>query len=95
MLLVLSTAAASPAAVRVYAKVQAETAIYAGEEFTYSIVVEGGRPSKIDISPLAAFRPRGGPSGTTMNMVNGRTTVSYSENYVITAARPASCVCPR
>ncbi len=87
MLLLLSTAAASPAAVRVYARVQADPAIYAGEEFTYSVVVEGGRPSKIDISPLAAFHPRGGASGTTMNMVNGRATVSYSESYAITAGK--------
>jgi len=87
MLPVLWAAAASPAAVRVYAKVQAETAIYAGEEFAYSVVVEGGRPSKIDISPLAAFRPRSADSGTSMNMVNGRTTVSYFQNYAITAGQ--------
>jgi tetratricopeptide (TPR) repeat protein len=87
MLPVLGTAAASPAAVRVYAKVETDTAIYAGEEFTYSVVVEGGRPSKIDISPLAAFQPRGGGSSNFVNMVNGRTTVSYSENYAITAGK--------
>ena len=94
MLLGLSTAAASPAAVRVYAKVEAETALYAGEEFTYSVVVEGGRPSKIDISSLAAFGPRSADSGTTMNMVNSRATVSYFQNYVITAGKAGAMHLP-
>jgi hypothetical protein len=85
---VLLTAAASPAAVRVYAKVDAETAIYQGEDFTYSIVVEGGgRPNKIDISPLASFHPRAAGSGTSMQTVNDRTTISYSQNYAITAGK--------
>lgn len=87
MLSVLSMAAASPAAVRVYAKVETDTAIYAGDPFLYSVVVEGGRPSKIDISPLAAFRPRSAGSGSTMQMVNDRMTVGYSENYALTASQ--------
>ncbi|MCX5645027.1 MAG: BatD family protein [Phycisphaerae bacterium] len=87
VLLVLSATAVGSAATRVYAKVNAETAIYPGEEFAYSIVVEGGKPSKIDISPLAAFNPRSAGSGTSMNIVNDRTTVSYSENYAITAGK--------
>ena len=82
----LLPAVASRAATKVYAKVDTETAIYPGEDFAYSIVVEGGRPSKIDISPLAAFNPRPTGSGTTMNMVNNRTTVAYSQNYVLTAS---------
>jgi len=93
--LVLLAAAASPAAVRVYAKVDAETAIYQGEDFTYSIVVEGGgRPNKIDISPLAAFNPRSAGSGTSMNVVNDRTTVTYSENYAITAGKAGTMHLP-
>ncbi len=80
---------ASSAATRVYARVDAETAIYLGEEFAYSIVVEGGgKPSKIDISPLAPFSPRKAGSGTSMQTVNDRTTVSYSDNFVITAGKP-------
>ena len=55
-------AAASSGTACVYAKVDTETAIYPGDEFPYSVVVEGGaKPSKIDISPLAAFNPR--PAG--------------------------------
>jgi tetratricopeptide (TPR) repeat protein len=87
MLPVLSLTAASPAAVRVYAKVQTDTAIYAGDQFLYSVVVEGGRPSRIDIAPLAAFNPRSAGSGSTMQMVNGRMTVGYSENYALTATK--------
>ena len=83
----LLPATASPAAVRVYAKVEAETAIYPGEPFAYSVVVEGGKPSKVDISPLAPFNPRSAGSGTSMQMVNDRMTVGYSENYAITAAK--------
>jgi len=84
----LLPAAASPAATRVYAKVDAET-VYPGEDFTYSIVVEGGgKPSKIDVSPLTAFNPRQAGSGTSMQTVNDRTTVSYSNNFMITAGKP-------
>jgi len=89
LLLVLLSATASPAATRVYAKVDAETAIYPGQDFTYSVVVDGGgRPSKTDISPLAPFSPRKAGSGTSMQTVNDRTTVSYSDNFVITAGKP-------
>jgi len=87
MLPVLGLVGVSSAAVRVYAKVDAETALYPGEEFAYSVVVEGSRPMKIDISPLAPFKPRKADSRTAMNVVNDRTTVSYSENYAITASK--------
>ena len=86
LLFVPWTTAAGRAATRVYAKVDAETAIYPGDEFTYSIVVEGGgKPDKIDIAPLAAFKPRHAGSGTSMQTVNDRTTVSFSDNFVIAA----------
>ncbi len=86
LLLGLSTAAAGAARTRVYAKVDAETTIYPGDQFVYSIVVEGGaRPSKIDLSPIARFKPRRAGSGTSMQTVGDRTTISYSENYHITA----------
>jgi hypothetical protein len=85
MLSVLSMAAASPAAVRVYAKVETETAIYPGEQFLYSVVVEGGRPSKIDISPLAAFNPRSAGSGSSMDLISNRTVIR--QNYAITAGK--------
>jgi hypothetical protein len=92
----LSAAASnSAAAVRVYAKVDAETTIYPGDEFAYSIVVEGGaRPSKIDVSPLAQFNPRPAGSGTSMQTVNDRTTIAYSENYAITAGKAGKMTLP-
>jgi len=77
---------ASPAAVRVYAKVESETAIYPGDTLIYSVVVEGGgKPSKIDISPLAPFNPRKADSVSATQIVNGRTTISYAENFALTA----------
>jgi hypothetical protein len=86
MLLASWMAASGSAAVRVYAKVEAETAIYSGDEFVYSVVVEGGsKPSKIDMSPLASFNPQPRGSGTSMQSINGQTTVSYSQNYAVTA----------
>ncbi len=89
LLLAPSAMAAGGDRVRVYAKVNAETSIYPGDDFTYSIVVEGaGKPSRVDLSPLASFNPRPAGSGTSMQTINDRTTVSYSQNYAI-AAGPA------
>ena len=87
--------AGGAARTRVYAKVDAETVIYPGDEFVYSIVVEGGgKPSKIDTSPLAEFNPRRAGSGTSMQTVGDRTTVSYSENYAITAGKAGTMRLP-
>jgi len=83
------------AGVRVYAKVDAETTIYPGDDFVYSIVVEGGaKPTKVDLSPIAPFSPRRAGSGTSMQTVNDRTTVSYSENYAITASKAGKMSLP-
>jgi len=92
----LSRAAAKGSAgVRVYAKVDAETTIYPGDEFVYSIVIEGGaKPTKVDLSPILQFNPRRAPSGTSMQTVNDRTTISYSENYVITASKAGKMSLP-
>jgi tetratricopeptide (TPR) repeat protein len=83
MLPVLSMAAVSPAAVRVYAKVETETAIYPGDQFVYSVVVEGGSPSSIDISPLAPFNPQN--TGHTSYTINRLTMIS--QNYALTAGK--------
>ena len=86
---------AAPAAIRVYAKVNAETSIYPGDDFSYSIVVEGGgKPSKVDLTPLAPFHPRRAGSGTSMQTINDRTTVTYSDNYVITAGPTGKMTLP-
>lgn len=92
---VLVGAASSPARTRVYARVNAETAIYPGDVFQYSIVVEGGvRPSKIDVSALAPFNPRSAGSGTSMQQFNDKVTMTYSANYAITAKGPGKMVLP-
>ncbi len=95
VLLTLSAAASSPAAVRVYAKVDADTTIYPGDVFRYSVVVDGGaKPSKIDISPLAPFNPRSAGDGTSFQQFNDQVTVSYSANYGITAGQAGKMTLP-
>jgi len=80
---------------RVYAKVDSETTIYPGQRFTYSVVVEGGAtPSRIDISPLASFNPARAGSGRQMSQIDGRTSITYSENYSILAERPGTILLP-
>ncbi|HNS19747.1 MAG TPA: BatD family protein [Sedimentisphaerales bacterium] len=72
--------------VRVSAVVNAETAIYPGDTFQYSIVVEGGgKPSKIDLSPLKAFNPRTAGDGSSYHQFNDQVVISHSSNYAITA----------
>jgi hypothetical protein len=84
-----------PAGVRVYAKVDADTTIYPGDDFVYSIVIEGGaKPTKVDLSPILQFNPRRAGSGTSMQTVNDRTSVSYSENYAITASKAGKISLP-
>jgi len=81
-----SAAAGNSDRVRVQAVVNTETAIYPGDTFQYSIVVEGGaKPSKIDISPLKAFRPLPVGDGTSYQQFNDQVSVTYSSNYQITA----------
>jgi hypothetical protein len=91
----LASGSAGVAATRVYAKVEAETSIFPGDTFRYSIVVEGGsRPTRIDISPLAPFNPRQAGTGTSMQQFNDRMTTEYSTNYAITAQEPGKMVLP-
>lgn len=86
MLLAQSAMAGSGDRVRVYATVNSETTIYPGDAFQYSIVVEGGgKPSKIDISPLKPFNPRPAGDGSSYQQFNDQVVVSYSSNYAITA----------
>ncbi len=92
--IVLAGATHAQAAVRVYAKVDSDATIYPGQAFTYSVVVEGTKPTRIDISSLASFNPRRAGSGSSFQTVGDRTTVSYSENYVIVAGPPGTMVLP-
>jgi len=93
--ILLAAAASGAPRTRVYARVKADTVIYPGDVFQYSIVVEGGtKPSKIDISPLDPFKPRPAGSGTSMQQFNDRVTMSYSVNYAITAQGPGTMSLP-
>jgi tetratricopeptide (TPR) repeat protein len=95
LLLVLATPALRAAAPRVYARVDADTAIYPGDDIVYSVVVEGGaRPGKIDVSSLAAYNPRPGGTQTLMQTINDRTMLSHETKYVITAGSPGTMQLP-
>lgn len=95
LFMILGASALAQAQTQVYAKVESDTTIYPGQVFTYSVVVEGGAtPSRIDASALAPFKPVRGQSGQTMHSVGGRTTISYSQSYMITAEEPGTMVLP-
>ena len=95
VLILLSMASSAEAAVRVYAKVDTEIPIHPGEEFLYSVVVEGGaEPSNIDVAPLAPFNPRRAGGRTSMQQINDQMTVSYSENFVLTASKAGKTAVP-
>lgn len=95
MVVLLACSASSPAATRVYAKVDSDTATYPGQMFTYSVVVEGGsRPSKIDVSAIAKFNPRRTGDTNMTQMINGQTSIQYAQNYVITAGDAGTMVLP-
>jgi tetratricopeptide (TPR) repeat protein len=95
MLLASPAAAGSSGRTRVYARVEAETVISPGDEFAYAIVVEGGgEPSKIDVSPLASFKPRRLDSGSSMQTINGQTMVSHTQTYALTAGQAGTMTVP-
>ncbi len=90
-----SAAAGSGDRVRVYASVNSETAIYPGDTFQYSIVVEGGgKPSRIDISPLRAFNPRPAGDGSSYQQFGDQVVISYSSNYAIAATEAGTMRLP-
>ena len=80
--------------VRVYAKVDSDTTIYPGQAFTYSVVVEGSKPTRIDITPLERFSPRRVGPSTEIQTISGRTSMRHSENYAIVAGPPGTMVLP-
>jgi len=90
----LAGARSAQAQSQVYAQVDSQTTIYPGQRFTYSVVVNGSRPERVDITPLAKFQPQRTGSGNSIQSINGRTVVTYSENYAITARQPGTMVLP-
>lgn len=93
-IVLLAGAAEALAQVEVHARVDSQVTIYPGQRFTYSVVVNGGKAERIDIAPLAPFRPQRTGSGNSIRAINGRTVVIYSENYALTAEKPGTMVLP-
>jgi hypothetical protein len=95
IVVLLACGVSSQAATRVYAKADSDTAIYPGQMFTYSVVVEGGsKPSKIDISAIIKFNPRRMGDTNMTQIINNQMTVTYAQNYSITAGEPGTMVLP-
>ena len=71
--------------VRVSAVVDASRDIYAGDQFTYQIIIDGyDQPGEVDLSPLAAFRPSatggGNNSQTSISIINGKQLQTWSND---------------
>jgi len=90
------TSAAGAADVRVFANVDTSKDIYAGDQFTYQIIIDGyDQPGEVDLSSLSAYKPRaaggGNNSQTSISIINGKTTTNvvkrYVMNYVLTAGQ--------
>jgi hypothetical protein len=86
--------AANAADISVSASVDTSKDVYAGDNFTYQVILDGfDQPGEVDLSPLAAFNPRsaggGNNSQPSISIINGRTTTNavkrYVMNYVLTA----------
>jgi len=96
------SAALCPAAraqVRVVAQVDTSKDIYAGQSFTYMVIIDGdNKPGQVDVSALAKYNPRstGGRDITSTTIINNK--VSHSKRYVmtysLTAAEPGRIELP-
>lgn len=89
--------------ISVYARVDPSEQTYAGQRFTYQIVIEGiAEPGEVDMAPLAQFRPiflgNQNASETSVQLINGRTyqrTVTrWLMNYALTVNQPGSVMIP-
>jgi len=97
LVLFVALAGAGPvtAQTRVYAHLESNPTVYPGQPFTYAVVVEGGsKPTKIDIAPIAHLNPQQGMSGRYVRNINGRSSVSYHQKFVITPTKPGKLVLP-
>lgn len=76
------------AQVTVFAQVDSSKDIYAGESFTYHVIIDGeNKPGKADLTPLEKYGPESAGnrdlSQTSISIVNGRTTRSIVKRYVM------------
>jgi len=57
---------ANAADISVSASVDTSRDVYAGDDFSYQIIIDGyDQPGQPDLSPLATFKPRSAGGGTT------------------------------
>jgi hypothetical protein len=96
-------AVAGAAELRVYANVDTSKDIYAGEQFTLQIIIDGfDQPGQVDLTPLSAYNPKsaggGNTSQTSISIINGRTTTNavrrYVMNYTLTAGQAGTIRIP-
>ena len=74
------------AQVQVQAQVDRSKAIYAGSQFTYSIVVaNGGQPDDVDLAPLKKYNPSNPSTQSQTSIVNGRVSGYQVLSYQLTA----------
>jgi len=100
---VFAASAANAADIQVLASVDTSKDIYAGESFTYQIIIDGyDSPGQVDLTPLAEYNPRsaggGNASQTSVSIINGRTTTNvvrrYVMNYTLTAGQAGRATIP-
>jgi len=77
------------AQVRVMAQVESSENIYAGEKFTYYVIIDGeNRPGLVDLAALSKYNPQHvgnrDVSQRSVSITNGRRTESVTKRYVMT-----------
>ena len=84
--MIISSSAAGE--VRVFAQVNTEEEIYAGDNFNYHIIIEGdNKAADVDLSALAQYEPRSAGnkdySETSIRIINGKTTQTVKKQFVM------------
>ncbi|MHC4394196.1 MAG: BatD family protein [Planctomycetota bacterium] len=75
--------------IKVSARLEQGASIYVGENFIYSVVIEGsGKPSQIDLASIMKFNPQNAGNQLSTRTVNFETTTEYIMNYSLTVNQP-------
>ncbi len=88
LLLTALVAANAAGAVRVAAQVESSGDIYAGEKFTYYVIIDGeNKPGQVDLGPLAKYNPQSAGeknlSQKSITITNNRRTEKITKRYVM------------
>ena len=103
LLLVLFSATASLAQIQVSGQVDTSGHIYAGQRFTYAIVIDGyNAAGQVDLTPLAPYSPQSqgnqDVSQTSIRVINGRASQQevkrFVMSYSLVAASPGAVTLP-